>query len=79
MRLNLFEPNLVSAQWVRSALIFAGGNCWFRPLCASSPVVVSGRSRSFYSECCRPFVPGNLTALIAYHAVVPFHHARRPC
>ncbi|RZS03400.1 hypothetical protein BHM03_00033579 [Ensete ventricosum] len=25
--------------------VVAGGNCWFRPLCASSPVVVSGRSR----------------------------------
>ncbi|RRT46675.1 hypothetical protein B296_00051441, partial [Ensete ventricosum] len=34
---------------------------------------------SFYSECCRSFVPGNLTAFIAYHAVVPFHHACRPC
>ncbi|RRT51315.1 hypothetical protein B296_00033095 [Ensete ventricosum] len=35
--------------------------------------------RSFYSECCRSFVPGNLTVLMAYHVVVPFHHARRPC
>ncbi|RRT34331.1 hypothetical protein B296_00017989 [Ensete ventricosum] len=25
--------------------VAAGGNCWFRSLCASSPVVVSGRSR----------------------------------
>ncbi|RWW21363.1 hypothetical protein GW17_00014485, partial [Ensete ventricosum] len=37
------------------------------------------RIRSFYSECCRSFVPGNLTAFMAYHVVVPFHHARRPC
>ncbi|RWV90339.1 hypothetical protein GW17_00047463, partial [Ensete ventricosum] len=82
-----------------------------RPLCASSPVVVSGRSRcsarwmdpsypvtgagcwsggarvrrrhlrciSLYSECCRSSVPGNLTALMAYHVIVPFHHAHRPC
>ncbi|RZS04527.1 hypothetical protein BHM03_00034871 [Ensete ventricosum] len=35
--------------------------------------------KSFYSECCRLFVPGNLTALMAYHVVVPFHHACRPC
>ncbi|RZR84032.1 hypothetical protein BHM03_00010778 [Ensete ventricosum] len=35
--------------------------------------------RSFYSECCRLFVPGNLTALMAYHAVIPFHHVCRPC
>ncbi|RRT37640.1 hypothetical protein B296_00059009 [Ensete ventricosum] len=41
----MLEPNLVPAQWVRSAPVVAGGNCWFRPLCASSPVVVSGRSR----------------------------------
>ncbi|RRT34871.1 hypothetical protein B296_00036594 [Ensete ventricosum] len=34
---------------------------------------------SFYSERCRLFIPGNLTALMAYHAVVPFHHACRPC
>ncbi|RWW76024.1 hypothetical protein BHE74_00015914 [Ensete ventricosum] len=34
---------------------------------------------SLYSECCRSFVPGNFTALMAYHVVVPFHHARRPC
>ncbi|RWV90981.1 hypothetical protein BHE74_00038569 [Ensete ventricosum] len=34
---------------------------------------------SLYSECCRSSVPGNLTALMAYHVVVPFHHARRPC
>ncbi|RRT43930.1 hypothetical protein B296_00029364 [Ensete ventricosum] len=34
---------------------------------------------SFYSECCRPFVPDNLTALMVYHVVVLFHHARRPC
>ncbi|RRT31880.1 hypothetical protein B296_00054792 [Ensete ventricosum] len=33
----------------------------------------------FYSERCRLFVPGNLTTLIAYHVVVPFHHACRPC
>ncbi|RWV97865.1 hypothetical protein GW17_00039322 [Ensete ventricosum] len=25
--------------------VATGGNCWFRPLCASLPVVVSGRSR----------------------------------
>ncbi|RWW35484.1 hypothetical protein BHE74_00059582 [Ensete ventricosum] len=37
------------------------------------------RCRNFYSECRRSFVPGNLTALMAYHAVVPFHHARRHC
>ncbi|RWV81908.1 hypothetical protein GW17_00056633 [Ensete ventricosum] len=83
------------------------GRGW--PLCASSPVVVSGRSRcsarwldpsypvtgfdswsggarvrrrhlrSLYSGCCRSSVPGNLVALMAYHATVPFHHARRPC
>ncbi|RZS14105.1 hypothetical protein BHM03_00045764 [Ensete ventricosum] len=35
--------------------------------------------RSFYSECCRPFVPGNFTALMANHAVIPFHHSRHPC
>ncbi|RZR71268.1 hypothetical protein BHM03_00004269 [Ensete ventricosum] len=35
--------------------------------------------RNFYSECCRLFVPGNLTALMAYHVVVPFHHVCRPC
>ncbi|RZR75501.1 hypothetical protein BHM03_00059525 [Ensete ventricosum] len=35
--------------------------------------------RSFYSECCRSFIPGNLTALMAYHVVIPFHHARRLC
>ncbi|RZS29030.1 hypothetical protein BHM03_00062696, partial [Ensete ventricosum] len=37
------------------------------------------RCRNFYSECRRSFVPGNLTALMAYHAIVPFHHARRHC
>ncbi|RRT69695.1 hypothetical protein B296_00033594 [Ensete ventricosum] len=42
---KILEPNLVPAQWVQSAPVVAGGNCWFRPLCASSPVVVSGRSR----------------------------------
>ncbi|RRT39716.1 hypothetical protein B296_00050916 [Ensete ventricosum] len=36
-------------------------------------------SRSFYSKCCRSFVPGNLTAFMVDHVVVPFHHARRPC
>ncbi|RZS12168.1 hypothetical protein BHM03_00043573, partial [Ensete ventricosum] len=36
-------------------------------------------SRSFYSECCRSFVPGNLTAFMVYHVVVPFHHTCRPC
>ncbi|RZR73681.1 hypothetical protein BHM03_00026944 [Ensete ventricosum] len=36
-------------------------------------------AQSFYSECCRSFVPGNLTAFMAYHIIVPFHHARRPC
>ncbi|RZS17299.1 hypothetical protein BHM03_00049428 [Ensete ventricosum] len=40
---------------------------------------MTGFRLSFYSECCRSFIPGNLTALMAYHAVVPFHHARRPC
>ncbi|RWW82222.1 hypothetical protein BHE74_00009324 [Ensete ventricosum] len=34
---------------------------------------------SLYSGCCRSFVPGNLVALMAYHAVVHLHHARRPC
>ncbi|RZS03562.1 hypothetical protein BHM03_00033752 [Ensete ventricosum] len=29
---------------------------------------------SLYSGCYRSFVPGNLTALMAYHAVIPFHH-----
>ncbi|RZS04448.1 hypothetical protein BHM03_00034784 [Ensete ventricosum] len=33
---------------------------------------------SFYSECCRSFVPGNLTAFMVDHVVVPFHHACRP-
>ncbi|RRT60420.1 hypothetical protein B296_00035678 [Ensete ventricosum] len=33
---------------------------------------------SFYSECYWLSVPGNLTALIAYHAVVLFHHTRCP-
>ncbi|RWV78125.1 hypothetical protein GW17_00060959 [Ensete ventricosum] len=41
--------------------------------------VKAGSGRSFYSECCRSFVPGNLTAFIAYYAVIPFHHACRPC
>ncbi|RWV84618.1 hypothetical protein GW17_00053655 [Ensete ventricosum] len=41
----LIEPNLVAAQWVRSAPVVVGGNCWFMPLCASSPVIVSGQSR----------------------------------
>ncbi|RZR98177.1 hypothetical protein BHM03_00027502 [Ensete ventricosum] len=35
--------------------------------------------RSFYSECCRPFVLGNLTAFMVYHVVVLFHHVHRPC
>ncbi|RZS08830.1 hypothetical protein BHM03_00039856 [Ensete ventricosum] len=35
--------------------------------------------KSLYSECCRSSVPDNLTTLVAYHVVVPFHHARRPC
>ncbi|RRT50901.1 hypothetical protein B296_00036948 [Ensete ventricosum] len=38
----MLEPNLVPAQWIRPASV---EHCWFRPLCASSPVVVSGRSR----------------------------------
>ncbi|RZR80456.1 hypothetical protein BHM03_00006504, partial [Ensete ventricosum] len=38
-----------------------------------------GSGRSFYSECCRSFVPGNLIALMAYDVVVPFHHVRHPC
>ncbi|RZS14376.1 hypothetical protein BHM03_00046057 [Ensete ventricosum] len=41
----MLEPNLVPAQRVRSAPVSTSGNCWFRPLCASSPVVVSGWSR----------------------------------
>ncbi|RWV76948.1 hypothetical protein GW17_00062298 [Ensete ventricosum] len=35
--------------------------------------------RSLYSGCCRSSVPGNLAALVAYHVVIHFHHARRPC
>ncbi|RZR75329.1 hypothetical protein BHM03_00054797 [Ensete ventricosum] len=35
--------------------------------------------RSFYSGCCRSFVPDNLTAFIVYHATVPSHHACCPC
>ncbi|RWW39840.1 hypothetical protein BHE74_00054794, partial [Ensete ventricosum] len=38
-----------------------------------------GRCRSLYSGCCRSSVPGNLAALVAYHAIIYFHHARRPC
>ncbi|RWW88005.1 hypothetical protein BHE74_00003139 [Ensete ventricosum] len=30
---------------------------------------------SFYSECCRSFVPDNLTTLKAYHVIVPFYYA----
>ncbi|RWW43929.1 hypothetical protein BHE74_00050355 [Ensete ventricosum] len=30
-----------------------------------------GSGRSFYSECCRSFVPDDLTAFMAYHAAVP--------
>ncbi|RZS03563.1 hypothetical protein BHM03_00033753, partial [Ensete ventricosum] len=41
----LLEPNLVPAQWIRSAPVAAERARWFRPLCTSSPVVVSGRSR----------------------------------
>ncbi|RWV84211.1 hypothetical protein BHE74_00050610 [Ensete ventricosum] len=33
---------------------------------------------SLYSGCCRSSIPGNLAALVAYHVIVPFHHAR-PC
>ncbi|RWW58637.1 hypothetical protein BHE74_00034487, partial [Ensete ventricosum] len=40
---------------------------------------VGCRCISLYSECCRSSVPGNLTALMAYHVIVPFHHAHRPC
>ncbi|RRT34628.1 hypothetical protein B296_00046851 [Ensete ventricosum] len=39
----------------------------------------TSRCTNFYSECCRLFVPGNLTALMAYHVNVPFHHVCRPC
>ncbi|RWW82096.1 hypothetical protein BHE74_00009469 [Ensete ventricosum] len=39
----------------------------------------SGRCRSFYNEYCRLFVPDNLTTFMAYHIIVPFHHAYRPC
>ncbi|RWW36435.1 hypothetical protein BHE74_00058544, partial [Ensete ventricosum] len=35
--------------------------------------------KSLYSGCCRSSVPGNLAALVAYHAIVHLHHARRPC
>ncbi|RRT58882.1 hypothetical protein B296_00027055 [Ensete ventricosum] len=38
-----------------------------------------GRCKSLYSGCCRSSVPGNLAALVAYHAIIYFHHARRPC
>ncbi|RRT42573.1 hypothetical protein B296_00054333 [Ensete ventricosum] len=34
---------------------------------------------SFYSEWYMSFVPGNLTTPMAYHAIVPFHYARRSC
>ncbi|RWW15377.1 hypothetical protein GW17_00020789 [Ensete ventricosum] len=34
---------------------------------------------SFYSGCCRLYVLDNLTAFMAYHVVVPFHHACCPC
>ncbi|RZR94726.1 hypothetical protein BHM03_00023474 [Ensete ventricosum] len=34
---------------------------------------------SFYSGCCRLYVPDNLTAFMAYHVVVPFHHVCCPC
>ncbi|RRT37836.1 hypothetical protein B296_00055504, partial [Ensete ventricosum] len=34
---------------------------------------------AFYSECCRSFVPGNLTAFMVDHVVVPFHHVCRSC
>ncbi|RZS17535.1 hypothetical protein BHM03_00049685, partial [Ensete ventricosum] len=32
----------------------------------------AGRGWSFYSGCCRSFVPDDLTAFMAYHAAVPF-------
>ncbi|RZS22713.1 hypothetical protein BHM03_00055526 [Ensete ventricosum] len=38
-----------------------------------------GVLQSFYSGCCRSFVPDNLTAFMAYHVVVPSHHACYPC
>ncbi|RRT61409.1 hypothetical protein B296_00021547, partial [Ensete ventricosum] len=37
------------------------------------------RCKSFYSECYRSFVLGNLTAFMAYHVVVPLYHACRLC
>ncbi|RZR92906.1 hypothetical protein BHM03_00021293 [Ensete ventricosum] len=37
-----------------------------------------GRGWSFYSGCCRSFVPDNLTAFMAYHTAVPSHHACCP-
>ncbi|RRT68226.1 hypothetical protein B296_00001700 [Ensete ventricosum] len=52
----------------------ASTTLWFTPY----PLVL-GLGWSFYSECCRSFVPGNLTVLMAYHTVVPFHHVRRSC
>ncbi|RZR72638.1 hypothetical protein BHM03_00015416 [Ensete ventricosum] len=34
---------------------------------------------SLYSGYCRSSVPINPVALVAYHTVVHFHHADRPC
>ncbi|RZR82383.1 hypothetical protein BHM03_00008774 [Ensete ventricosum] len=34
-----------------------------------------GGARSLYSGCCRSSVPGDMAALVAYHAVAHFHHA----
>ncbi|RWW51194.1 hypothetical protein BHE74_00042486 [Ensete ventricosum] len=61
---------------------FAGGLRPWRATCTWSHITLETSSsliRSFCSECCRSFVPGNLTTFMAYHAIVPFHHACRPC
>ncbi|RWV82903.1 hypothetical protein GW17_00055557 [Ensete ventricosum] len=41
--------------------------------------VSRGWCKSLYGGCRRSSVPGNLIALVAYPAIVRFHHARGPC
>ncbi|RRT77706.1 hypothetical protein B296_00003170 [Ensete ventricosum] len=64
-------------------------HCWFWPVCASSPAIVSSGDKVEHgweegafgsgSAGWPSFVPEIFTASIAYHAVVLLHTVRSPC
>ncbi|RZR76562.1 hypothetical protein BHM03_00001418 [Ensete ventricosum] len=84
---KLIRENMVLAYWMSSASEFCdlelclGGRLleWWSPGeegvlqygSAADSCKKVGSGRSFYSGCCRSFVPDDLTAFMAYYATVP--------